>query len=290
MKIALYGRVFTTDFSVQIHELIALLHERGVDFSVYEPFGEFLRQSYSVNLSGVTLFNDMPPAGSDCLISIGGDGTFLRSLKRVRDAGIPVIGINSGRLGFLSAAAFHALPSILDALLQRQYSIEERTLLEVQSEALPPDFFAYALNEAGIQRLCPAVIGIRVQLDGVQLPTYWSDGLLVATPTGSTAYSMSVGGPIIMPQAKSFIISPIAPHNLNIRPLIIADDSVLSLTVESRSGNTFLTVDNQLFEIRSGAVVTVRKAPFTFRTIRLHGATFFDTLSEKLSWGRDNRN
>jgi len=290
MKIALYGRVITADFSAQIRETIALLQAQKASVAVYRPFYDFLQQTYCIEMPHAIPFDALPPAGTDCLISIGGDGTFLRSLPHVRDSGIPVVGINHGRLGFLSAASFEALPQTIAAILEKRYTIEDRSLLEVQSDALGSDIYPYALNEVAVQRHSPAMIGVQVQLNSDTLPVYWADGLLVATPTGSTAYSMSVGGPIVVPQSRSFILSPIAPHNLNIRSLVISDDTVMSLAVETRNSNAFLTIDNQLIEINSGTRLTVRKAGFSLRVVRLHGSNFFDTLGEKLSWGKDNRN
>jgi NAD+ kinase len=290
MKIALYGRAFTVDLSAQIHAAVTLLQERAVAFSIYRPFYAFLQEAYGMDIPGAVTFDRLPPAGTACLVSIGGDGTLLGSLQHVRDSGIPVIGINRGRLGFLSAASFEAFPQALDALLGEKYTIENRTLLEVKCAVLPGTLYPYALNEIGIQRHSPAMIGVHVQVDGEKLPVYWSDGLLVATPTGSTAYSMSVGGPIVVPQSKNFIISPIAPHNLNVRSLVISDEALLDITVETRDSNAFLTIDNQLIEINSGARLSVSKAGFTLRVIRLEGSNFFDTMREKLSWGRDGRN
>ncbi|MDR3133173.1 MAG: NAD kinase [Prevotellaceae bacterium] len=290
MKIALYGRAFTTDLSAQVHSAITLLRARAVAFSIYRPFYDFLQQAYDLTIPDAVTFDGLPPEGTACLVSIGGDGTLLGSLQHVRDSGIPVIGINQGRLGFLSAASLEAFPQVLEAILGKKYTIENRTLLAVKGAILPGTVYPYALNEIGIQRHSPAMIGVHVQLDGEKLPTYWSDGLLVATPTGSTAYSMSVGGPIVVPQSKSFIISPIAPHNLNVRSLVISDDTLLDITVETRDSNAFLTIDNQLIEINSGARFTVGKAGFTLRIIRLHGSNFFNTMRDKLSWGRDNRN
>ncbi len=290
MTIALYGRPFSSDGSAQMQQLFALLQARGVAFSINRPFYDFLQNAYDINIPEVTTFSELPPAGTDCLVSIGGDGTFLGCLPHVRDSGIPVLGINFGRLGFLSAASFDKLSETLDSLIGQRYTIEKRTLLEVQSSALPKQVYAYALNEVGIQRHSPAMIGVHVQLNNDILPTYWSDGLLIATPTGSTAYSLSVGGPIVVPQSKSFVLSPIAPHNLSIRSLVISDDTVLTVTVETRESNAFLTIDNQLIEIEPGTKITVRKAAFALHVIRLHGSNFFDTIREKLSWGKDNRN
>ena len=290
MKIALYGRGFTTNCSAQFNELIALLQARNVALSFYRPFYDFLQDACHLEVSSVETFETTPPAETDCLLSIGGDGTFLRSLQHVRDSAIPVAGINFGRLGFLSAASFDDLPKTIDAILDKKYNIEERSLLEVKSDILPSDIFAYALNEVGVQRRSPAMISVHVQLNDDSLPTYWADGLLIATPTGSTAYSMSVGGPIMSPTTKSFVLSPIAPHNLNIRSLVISDDTVLSITAESRDDTVFLTIDNQLIEIPSGTKIGIQKAPFNFHIIRLHGSNFFNTICEKLSWGKDSRN
>ncbi|MDR2362567.1 MAG: NAD kinase [Prevotellaceae bacterium] len=290
MNFAIYGRAFTADCSEQVNALIALLRERRIDFSMFAPFYDFLCRSYAMRIPRVPLFTELPPKATDCLLSIGGDGTFLGSLQHVRHSGIPVAGINCGRLGFLSAASFDELPEAIEALVQEKYTIEDRTLLEVQCDDLPDTIYPYALNEIGVQRHTPAMINIHIRLNDDLLPAYWADGLLVATPTGSTAYSMSVGGPILVPQSKSFVLSPISPHNLSIRSLVITDDTVVTLMVETRHTTAFLTIDNQLVEIPSGARFIIRKAAFTVRIVRFHGAKFFDTIREKLSWGKDYRN
>jgi NAD+ kinase len=290
MNLSLYGRAFATGSPDPIREIIALLQARQVAFSMYRPFRDFLQTACHIDLSATPTFEQLPPPGTDCLISIGGDGTFLGCLPHVRNSGIPVVGINWGRLGFLSAASFEALPDTIDEILAQKYTIEERALLEINCEALPDTIYPYALNEVGVQRHSPAMMGVHVQLNNDTLPTYWSDGLLVATPTGSTAYSMSVGGPIVVPSSRSLILSPIAPHNLSVRSLVVADDVVVSITVETRESNAFLTIDNQLIEINSGTKLTVRKANFALRVVRLPGNNFFDTIREKLSWGKDNRN
>ncbi len=292
MNIALHGRKFSSDCLPFVEQLMEALAACKTTLFVYEPFLRFLRSELQMTLPEVRSFsNDNTlPKDTACFFNIGGDGTFLESMALIRDSGIPTVGINLGKLGFLANVSYSDIKDSVRAIVERNYMLEERALLQVESDILPKHIYPYALNEIGIQRHHPAMIGVRVKVNSEELPTYWSDGLLVATPTGSTAYAMSVGGPIVMPNANNFIIAPISPHNLNVRPLVIPDNSVLELSVSARKGKAFFTIDNQEIEIPSGSRVIAQKAPFALRFIRLHGNSFFATLHEKLAWGTDKRN
>lgn len=227
--------------------------------------------------------------GTDLLLSVGGDGTFLSASKRVGDRGIPVLGVNLGRLGFLSE---NAPEDVAEALLEGKYEIEERSLLSVRSdgESLPGDMYPYALNEVSVHRHGASVLGIQVTVDGADLPEFWADGLLVATSSGSTAYSLSAGGPICMPDTRVLIIAPVAPHNLNVRPLVVPDTSRIGIRVFSRDPEVMLSVDNRSAISGSGLVFEVSMAQFSLKRVRLPRSGFVKALTEKLFWGEDIRN
>ena len=222
---------------------------------------------------------------------MGGDGTFLNSLTLIRNKNIPVAGINFGRLGFLTTVKVSSQDDkLIDSLLRGEYDIEKRTLLKLQSDNIPSDFYPYALNEISLQRNTPYMIGIELKIDGEIIPTYWADGLLISTQTGSTAYSLSVGGPIVTPGSNVFIVVPIAPHNLNVRPLIVSDSSILEIKIITKSDKAVLTVDNRSFTVSSENTVRLSKADFYINNVSFSKSGFFDALREKLLWGEDKRN
>jgi NAD+ kinase len=224
------------------------------------------------------------------LLNLGGDGTFLESLVFSKERSIPVAGINFGRLGFFFFFVSESNDSCLERLISGDYSVEKRTVIEVSSPVLPESFFPYALNECALHRETQGVISIRVHLQTGALPAYWADGLIVATPTGSTAYSLSVGGPIVFPGANVLTVAPIAPHNLNMRPLVISDGEELSVCAQGRADRVLLTLDNRTVSIPCGSEVTIRKAPFALHYVSLHTNHFITALHEKLLWGFDKRN
>ena len=213
------------------------------------------------------------------VLSLGGDGTFLCAARLVGDLGIPIIGVNFGRLGFLSE---NTPDEVVDAIKNRSYKIEDRCLLDVNGE--------YAFNEVSIHRQGGAMMGVTVKIDGRALPVYWADGLLVATSSGSTAYSLSVGGPICTPDARVLIIAPIAPHNLNVRPLIVPDTARIEISVSSRDGKAVLSLDNHSEEVDTSVVLNVSVAQFSLKRVRLEGNDFVKALTSKLFWGEDVRN
>lgn len=244
----------------------------------------------SFDLYSIHEADDLIP-GTGMLISVGGDGTFLSASKRVGDSGVPILGVNQGRLGFLSE---HSPEEACEALLTGKYSIEDRELLETsvcggraESET---SFWPYTLNEISVHRSGPAILGIDVTVDGDPLPTYWADGLLVATSSGSTAYSLSVGGPICSPASKVLIIAPIAPHNLNVRPLVVPDSTVVTISLRSRDASVALSMDNRNVRISSDAVLSVKVAQFSLKRVCLERSNFVKALKTKLFWGEDIRN
>lgn len=228
---------------------------------------------------------------TDLVLSVGGDGTFLSVAMLVADLGVPVVGVNLGRLGFLSE---NRPEDVAQAILSKDYTIEDRSLLKASLSAPcgnpSIDRWPYALNEVAVHRSGAAMLGVDVCLDGKWLPTYWADGLIVSTSSGSTAYSLSVGGPIVLPQSKVLILAPIAPHNLNIRPLVIPDSSEVHLRVHSRDGKAIFTIDNRTVELPEGLEITVSLAHFSLRRVRFNNSDFINALTEKLFWGEDVRN
>lgn len=226
---------------------------------------------------------------TDMLLSVGGDGTFLSASAILSDSEIPVAGVNLGRMGFLSE---NRPEDMAQAVMARDYTIESRTLLELERTCaadIPDDYF-HALNELAVHRSGPAMLEVEVSVDGIQLPTYWADGLVISTSSGSTAYSLSVGGPIVLPESKVLIISPIAPHNLNVRPLVVPDTSRITLRVNSRDGEFIFSSDNRSMKMDSGISLSVSVAQFSLKRVRLNRSNFIKALTQKLFWGEDVRN
>lgn len=228
---------------------------------------------------------------TDMVMSVGGDGTFLSASKRVGMSGIPVLGINLGRVGFLSE---YSPEEACEALLEGSYTLEDRELLETGVEGGILDsetsFWPYTLNEISVLRCGAAILGIDVSIDGNPLPTYWADGLLVSTSSGSTAYSLSVGGPICVPDSKVLIIAPIAPHNLNVRPLVVPDTTKIRISMRSRDEKVTMSMDNRNLVLSSNAVIDVKVAQFSLKRVRLERSSFIKALTTKLFWGEDIRN
>ena len=269
MKIALYIGKEELKSDGRLLEVENDLREEGCDFYALAE-GEHIQ------------------ADTDFVISVGGDGTFLSAAMLVADSGIPVVGLNLGRMGFLSENRSEGLA---EALLKGEYVIEERSLLQAEISTDQPHVeYPYALNEMAVRRSGAAMLAVEVTLDGVLLPTYWADGLVVSTSSGSTAYSLSVGGPIVMPESKVLIISPIAPHNLNVRPLVVPDSSEIALKMYSRDGKFEFSVDNRTFELGGDTELNIRLAQFSLKRVRLNRSNFINALTDKLFWGEDVRN
>ena len=224
----------------------------------------------------------------DMLLSVGGDGTFLSASKLVGGRDIPVMGVNTGRLGFLSE---NRASDVAGAILAGDYTVESRAMLKAETVTANPeiDAWPYALNEFTVHRSGAAMLGVQVSVDGVRLPTYWADGLIVSTPTGSTAYSLSIGGPIVTPDSSVLIIAPISPHNLNVRPLVVPDSSVVEISFQGRYPKALLTVDNRSLELGAGEKLVISKGLFPIKSISINN-NFIAALNQKLLWGEDKRN
>ena len=292
MKIAVYGKSFDRDFFSCIRDVFDKLRENDVEILVFRSFYDFLEEEvkYSPGIAGkFENYNEIPD-DLDYFFSIGGDGTFLETITFVRDSGVPIVGINSGRLGFLANISREELTKSLDDIFQKKYTLKERVLLKLEMADNPFEDFSYALNDVTIQKSDSTMITIQTFVNDELLNSYWADGLIISTPTGSTAYSMSVGGPIVIPESHNFLISPIAPHNLTVRPVVIPDSNVLRLKVNGRSSKFIATVDSRSTELDCNTELTVKRAEFKISILNLDYHNYYSTLRSKLMWGADKRN
>ncbi len=292
MKIAIYSRGIEND---QHKDMVILLEE--LKKHEVEPvfFQDFFNQFYSaVNMTDkYSTFNSAEDLDEsiDCVISLGGDGTLLDTVSFVQDKGIPVLGINYGRLGFLANIGKEDIRIAIKALAERTYVTDNRTLIHLDADIPIFDKVPYGLNEFSIQKKdSSSMIKIHTYLNGEFLNAYWADGLIVATPTGSTGYSLSCNGPIVFPDSGSFVITPISPHNLNIRPIIVPDNNIISFEVEGRTDSFICTLDSRRVVVHKEAQLAVKKEKFGINLIRLNENNFLQTLRNKLSWGFDKRN
>ncbi len=292
MKIAIYSRGIENTQLQDINLLVEELTSYGA-----EPvfFQDFFNQFYSaINIeSKYSTFNssDELDKSIDCMISLGGDGTLLDTVTLVKDSGIPILGINYGRLGFLANIGKEDLHSAIDALANRKYVLDKRTLLHLDANVPLFGQTPYALNEFSLHKKDSSpMIKIHTYLNGEFLNTYWADGLIVATPTGSTGYSLSCNGPVVFPDSCSFVITPVAPHNLNIRPIIVPDNTIVSFEVEGRTDGFLCTLDSRREIVTKEIQLAVKKETFDINLIRMNENNFLQTLRSKLSWGLDKRN
>lgn len=292
MIIAIFGRSISPVFYDSLKRLFTILHLHRVDVTVYRPFLEYMRSEIDFDPAEVTDFsnhNDL--RNVDFFFSIGGDGAFLEAVSLVRDSGIPMVGINSGRLGFLADVAQQELESALESLFAEKYHLQPRSLIRLENDLGLFSDFPYALNEFTVHKQDIAqMITVHVEVGKDYLNSYWADGLIVSTPTGSTAYSLSVGGPIIAPTAANFIIAPIAPHNLAIRPVVIPDSEEIKIKVEGRGSRFMVTLDSRSDAFGSDVEMRLSKAGFSINVLHFDNMSFFSTLRNKLMWGIDRRN
>ncbi|MDR1357076.1 MAG: NAD kinase [Tannerellaceae bacterium] len=289
MKAGIFGSVYRVEKQTLVKRLFEKLTAMEARIFVDRDFYAFLGDAWGFSpvVDGI-LEGDV--FDLDLAISVGGDGTFLKTAARINKQGIPILGINTGRLGFLADVGSHELDDTLDEIFKNYYRTEERILLKLHTQERLFAGYNYALNEiAVLKRDTSSMITIHAHVDDDFLASYQADGLIVATPTGSTAYSMSVNGPIIVPQSNSLVISPIAPHSLNVRPLVIPDTSVITLKIESRNDHILVALDGHSEVIPSGILITISKADYTARIIKRHNQTFYKTLRDKLMWGADVR-
>ena len=289
MRIAIFGKTIAPENRGYMRQLIQELLDNRVEVMVYEPFAKCLPEEFA--LPRFTRHEDLV-GHADLLFSIGGDGTMLDAVPLVGSSGIPMLGINMGRLGFISSVAKEEISQAIGKILEGGFTTERRTLLELVSpQGVFNDAVNYALNEINIIRNPEhSLLSVKVFVNDLFLNTYWGDGILMATPTGSTAYSLSAGGPILTPDSHSFVITPIAAHNLTVRPIVIPDDSEVRIHVEGREKQFVFSMDSRVCALDTTVELVVRKADFCIHTVRMEGADFFSTIRNKLMWGKDNRN
>ena len=289
LTFAIFGNSFQPRKSQSLMRVLDFLRSKGASIIFDRTFYDFLTAEQNQELGNVGTF-DGDDFNADYVISMGGDGTFLKAAVRVGIKSIPLIGINMGRLGFLADVLPGEVESALQAVLEGNYNIEEHTAIQISTSGGNFDGCHYALNDiAVLKRDIASMIGIHTSIDGSFLVNYQADGLIVSTPTGSTAYSLSNGGPIIVPQTRTLCLTPVAPHSLNIRPIVISDSSTVTLEVESRSHNYLVAVDGRSYTRHEGSTVTISKAPFVTRIVKPTGRRYFSSLRDKMMWGADKR-
>jgi NAD+ kinase len=290
MTIAVYARNTKDNFSIYLEQLIALAEIEKFKIVVFKPYLEYLNKDSDKPFTLNTFSNSEELiAKADYVISLGGDGTMLETLEYVRRSGIPVLGVNTGRLGFLATVYKEDFVKAIQLLTKEKFTLDKRELIELDKTTYFNEV-NYALNEFTIHKKeSSAMINIDTYVDGIFLNSYFADGLIVSTPTGSTAYSLSCGGPIMVPDSDNFIITPIAPHNLNVRPIVISNNKTLSFKVSGRSDSFNVSLDSRSQTIKNLSELIIKKADFRFNMINLEGQHFFETLRNKLLWGIDKR-
>jgi NAD+ kinase len=293
MKIAIYGRRFNRSFNGSIIQMFETLKKYDVKYWIYRPFASFIKEKvfYEPQCEGffnqpIDDWNDI-----DMIFSIGGDGTFLETVTLVKDKGIPILGINSGRLGFLANVSKEVIPQALEQIFNKEYELEQRSLLQIETEMDDFGDNNFALNEVALQKhVSPSMIKVHAYYNDELINTYWSDGLIVSTPTGSSAYSLSCGGPIVHPNSNNFVLTPIAPHNLTVRPLVISDAGVIRLKLEGVQKSAKLSIDYRAVHRAFYEEIIIKKANFKVNLVKLFNNNYFSTLQKKLMWGVDLRN
>lgn len=293
MKVAIFGKKISRDALAKIQSLFDILHNKNVETIFYQPFFKCLSKKKPITLYSLKTFSHHYDLNKsfNYLISIGGDGTILDAVTFIRNKNIPIIGINTGRLGFLSNISTTNIKESISQILNNNITIEERALLKITAKDKLSIDFNFALNEISfIKKDSGSMITINVFADNVYANTYWADGLIIATPTGSTAYSLSVSGPIVMPNSNNIILSPIAPHTLTVRPIVIKDSTKLKIDIEGRNKNYLLTLDSRSEKISSSNEFYITKANFTIKIVNINNNSYFSMLRNKLMWGVDKRN
>lgn len=289
LKFAIFGNEYQARKSTSIEKILDYLAQKGAEIYVENAYYEFLTRSQHIDVKAAGVFEDYN-FDVDYVISMGGDGTFLKAASRVGAKGTPIIGVNMGRLGFLADVLPGEVEAALDSLYAGECQIEEHVVIQVEAEGGVLAGNPFALNDiAVLKRDDASMISIRTQVDGELLVNYQADGLIVTTSTGSTAYNLSNGGPIIIPQSSSLCLTPVAPHSLNIRPVVINDTAEITLDVESRSHNYLVAIDGRSERMTEGTRLVIRKAAHTIKIVKQRNQRYFSTLREKLMWGADQR-
>lgn len=289
MKFALFGNTYQAKKSAHVIRLLSILRRYKAEIYICREFYQFLtnEQKMDIQVAGVFEGNDFEV---DMVLSIGGDGTFLKAASQVGNKNIPILGINTGRLGFLADVSPEEMEDTFNDIYNHNYMAEDRSVLQVYTNGQPLKGYPFGLNEiAVLKRDSSSMISIHTSINGAYLTTYQADGLVIATPTGSTAYSLSIGGPIIVPHSKTIAITPVAPHSLNVRPIVIDDNWEITLDVESRSHNFLIAIDGRSETCKEGTRLTIRKGDYNIKVVKRPNHVFFHTLRNKMMWGADGR-
>ena len=288
-KFVLFGNIYQAKKSAHVLRLLSILGKYQAEVYIEKEFHQFLTKEQKMDIHSANVF-DRNDFDADMVLSMGGDGTFLKAASYVGNKNIPILGINTGRLGFLADVSPEEMEETFEDIYKGNYKIEDRSVLQVTSEGQPLKGYACGLNEiAVLKRDSSSMIAIHTSINGAYLTTYQADGLVIATPTGSTAYSLSVGGPVIVPHSNTIAITPVAPHSLNVRPIVINDDWEITLDVESRSHNFLVAIDGRSETCREGTRLTIRKADYKIKVVKRPNHVFFHTLRDKMMWGADGR-
>ena len=293
MQVVVFSKILKEKDIPHIQNLFDALHAEGINAYVYGPYLEQLRNkvNFQRDVGVFEDYLDFSVKKLDFFITLGGDGTILAALSHVRDSNVPIVGINLGRLGFLASIEKKRIAEAVGLLKRGMYHIDERSMIYLESNLPIFGEIPFALNDCTLlKRDTSSMITIHAFINGSYLNSYWADGLIVATPTGSTGYSLSCGGPIIFPNSGNFVLTPVAPHNLNVRPVVISDDSVISFEIEGRAENFLCTLDSRFEPVTSAHQLAVRRNDFPVRLVQLHDVGFMETLRNKLAWGIDSRN
>lgn len=294
MKIAIYGQYYQNSTEPIIEDIFVFFNKNNVELVIESEFLNMIHEKKLIKKNYKTFSSHTELDHSfDMLISIGGDGTILRAATLVRDLGIPILGINAGRLGFLASVQKENIDEFLQFVIDKNYSLSKRSLLSLSCSPENESILElnFAMNEVTVSRKdTTSMITIDTYLNGEYLNSYWADGLIISTPTGSTGYSLSCGGPILTPDVESLVITPIAPHNLNARPLVIPDETEIKLKVSGREENYLVSLDSRITSVKNDTLLTIKKTPFQINMVEIPGETFLKTLRKKLLWGEDKRN
>lgn len=293
MKVAVFGTTVSDSFVPVLNEFFGFLKANNVEVQLFQPFYYFLVNELKTEPFYTSFFSSYLDFDNSCdfIFSVGGDGTFLHSVLNIRNFDIPVVGVNSGRLGFLADISENQVQNALSQIFNLNYAIIERSMLQVDFCGMNNLDFNFALNEMTVLKTdTSSMINIYAYLGKELLNNYWADGLIIATPTGSTAYSLSVGGPILTPDSENFVITPLAPHNLTVRPLVVPDNYEIELKIEGRGTHFLTSLDFRSVAVDLSTIIKIKKAGFKLKTLQLPDQTFFSTLRNKLMWGIDRRN
>lgn len=294
MKVAIYGQYYQNSTEPIIRDIFAFFNSKNIEIVIESQFLKILQDKQLIQKNYKTFSSHKELDRSfDLMLSIGGDGTILRAVTLIRNSGIPILGINAGRLGFLASVQKEHIATFLQMVVDKNYKISQRTLIQASVTPKNKDLLDinFAMNEISVSRKdTTSMITIETYLDDELLTSYWADGLIISTPTGSTGYSLSCGGPILTPDVKSLVITPIAPHNLNARPLVIPDKTEIKLRVTGREEQYLVSMDSRITSVTNDSVITIKKTRFQINMVEIPEETFFKTLRNKLLWGEDKRN